>query len=77
MSGNVYEWVWDWFEGTYPVGNTTSPVIDPEGPASSAGRVIRGGGWTFYAYTCRSAFRYSEPPGRRGYNLGLRLARSK
>jgi len=41
MSGNVWEWCWDWI-GVYPSGAQT----DPTGAATGAYRIIRGGGWS-------------------------------
>jgi formylglycine-generating enzyme required for sulfatase activity len=71
MSGNVWQWIWDWY-GPYS-GN----VVDPEGPASGKSRVLRGGGWSDGAEFCRSAMRgYDDIPGTRGNNLGFRLVRS-
>src|SRR6266581_29378 len=52
MIGNVFERCQDWY-GAYPGGS----VIDPQGPASGSGRVIRGGFWYSHAGACRSAFR--------------------
>lgn len=70
MSGNVYEWCWDWF-GDYPAGSVT----DPSGPSSGSERVLRGGSWTISAKNCRSANRSHSPPARGGYFLGFRLVR--
>ncbi|MEI8093171.1 MAG: SUMF1/EgtB/PvdO family nonheme iron enzyme [Spirochaetales bacterium] len=68
MSGNVWEWVWDWY-GSYTVGSKK----DPTGAYSGSSRVIRGGGWGFDAWNERSAFRsYYSPDGRYGY-LGFRV----
>ena len=39
MSGNVYEWAWDWY------GDYGAEAVDPFGPSSGPGRVIRGGSW--------------------------------
>jgi formylglycine-generating enzyme required for sulfatase activity len=73
MSGNVWEWVNDWDDGTY---YANSPSNDPQGPSTGSARVFRGGGWDYDAAYCRSAFRYYNSPGARGGNLGFRLARS-
>jgi formylglycine-generating enzyme required for sulfatase activity len=71
MHGNVWEWVQDWY-GEY----SSNSVVDPNGPDNGARRVIRGGGWSFVARSCRSAVRGSRSPNdRRGF-LGFRLARS-
>lgn len=42
MSGNVWEWVSDWFSGSY---YSESPEQNPAGPANGTFRVFRGGGW--------------------------------
>lgn len=71
MHGNVWEWCWDWCDD-YPSG----PVTDPAGPSSGSSRVIRGGGWYFNAFWCRSAFRSESEPDSRYYALGFRLVRT-
>jgi formylglycine-generating enzyme required for sulfatase activity len=71
MSGNVWEWVQDWY-GDYP----SEAQVNPEGPNSGSYRVQRGGCWFNYPGNCRAADRGYNGPTSRGNNLGFRLARS-
>ncbi|MCP4698069.1 MAG: formylglycine-generating enzyme family protein [Gammaproteobacteria bacterium] len=72
MSGNVWEWVHDWF-GNYPKEAQTNP----KGPESGSHRVARGGGWRSIAGRCLSACRLDwGRPDNLGRNLGFRLART-
>jgi formylglycine-generating enzyme required for sulfatase activity len=71
MSGNVWEWVWDW-GGDYP----EESVQDPQGPSSGSDRVIRGGSWNRDAKNARVSYRLGFLPVFGHDYLGFRLARS-
>ena len=70
ISGNVNEWVWDWY-GAYP-----GTVTDPEGPPTGSSRVFRGGSWGSGAGSCRSACRLSTWAFVSTYNSGFRIVRT-
>lgn len=55
MSGNLWEWCWDWYDIKYYV---FSPSRNPAGPDSGIYRVLRGGGWGINADGLRCAYRY-------------------
>ncbi len=43
MTGNVYEWVSDWYDADY---YAISPEKNPEGPETGLYKILRGGGWS-------------------------------
>ena len=73
MSGNVWEWCWDWFGSDY---YKSSLAIDPTGPDTGSVRVFRGGSWGNSASNARSASRNNHDPGTRAHHLGFRLVSS-
>jgi formylglycine-generating enzyme required for sulfatase activity len=75
VHGNVWEWVYDWFDFEY-YQTCAAGCKDPRGPDESFGRVYRGGSWSFDAWSVRAAYRDYDSPGYREYDLGFRLARS-
>ena len=73
MSGNVWEWCWDWYSNSTPTGGK-----DPLGADSGSLRVNRGGGWEYGANRAARAYRGLLDPDFSGRSsLGLRLAMSK
>ena len=71
MTGNVWEWTWDWY-GSYANTDATDPV----GPNTGSDRVGRGGSWNDDPRDARLADRGRSTPSVRLFNLGLRLLRS-
>lgn len=69
MSGNIYEWCYDWY-GEYGAAAVTSP----SGPSTGTYRVFRGGSWCSDAASCRVSDRTYEKPGSRCYDYGFRVA---
>ena len=69
MSGNVWEWLWDWYGTPYAGGS------DPNGPDYGSNRVLRGGSWHDYAFSARCANRNSNSPGSALSNIGFRCVK--
>ena len=72
LSGNVWEWVWDWYQANYEA----LPSTDPIGPSTAANRVFRGGSWSNAAAYARVARRYDYAPTLRDDDVGFRFVRS-
>ena len=71
MSGNVWEWCWDW-NGDYASANVT----DPTGASTGSSRVNRGGGWFDVVDCCSVACQGGYSPYDHHYSLGFRVVRN-
>ena len=75
MTGNVWEWCWDWFDPGY---YARSPREDPLGPDTGERRTMRGGSYLCHASYCnryRTDARSSNTPDSAAANVGFRCAR--
>ena len=68
MSGNVWEWCWDWYTSTTPAGGT-----DPVGPPSGTERSTRGASYAGDHRWSRCAYRYLQEPDENNKNTGFRI----
>lgn len=73
MSGNIKEWVADWYGGDY---YSDSPGDNPQGPSSGVVRVLRGGSWGNEARHVRTAVRIRSLLDHQHCGNGFRLSLS-
>ena len=71
MSGNVLEWVFDWY-----ADYSDSEDKNYCGPEFGSERVMRGGGWNIYTLFLGAGDRYSFNPAEKFNYFGFRIARN-
>ena len=75
VTGNVWEWVNDWFSLTY---YAESPRENPPGPEHGESRIMRGGSYLCHRSYCnryRVDSRSANTPDSSAGNIGFRIAR--
>lgn len=71
ISGNVWEWVSDWYGADY---YAVSDPADPRGPQAGHMRIVRGGSWVNEDVTMlRCGYRHKVPPDTYAYSIGFRI----
>jgi len=73
MSGNVFEWCWNW--GTNRYDTVKEGGRDPTGSSAGSYRVLRGGNWVSGSFKCAVSYRSSSSPYVRDSVIGFRVVR--
>ncbi len=69
MSGNVFEWAFDWYSGNY---YKNCPIENPRGPEDGYSHVIKGGSWEDSARMIRISYRDAANPDEQLVDIGFR-----
>jgi formylglycine-generating enzyme required for sulfatase activity len=73
MAGNVWDWVYDYYDAGYYV---RFDKVDPRGPENGNYKVMRGGCFINASHSLRVAFRGRREPGQPAWDVGFRCAAS-
>jgi formylglycine-generating enzyme required for sulfatase activity len=71
MSGNLREWVNDWFHKAY---YSVSDTNDPQGPDAGSDKILRGGAWDDLPRYLRVSYRVRLSPDFKNSRNGFRCA---
>lgn len=76
MTGNIHEWVEDWYDPLF-YDNSAASGDDPVGPSAGVERVRRGGGFDYEPRRLRLAYRGFHDPEEPAENVGFRVVRAE
>jgi len=73
LSGNIFEWCWDWYNYAFPTGE----YMNPTGPKIGSEKVVKGGSFFHAADRCEITYRHGPVvPNYRKEYYGFRVVRS-
>lgn len=70
LVGNAWEWVADWYSGSF----SPTSLRNPKGPGTGTAKVLRGGGWLDPAERITATKRMYAAPEQRSEDVGFRCA---
>ena len=76
MSGNVWEWCWDWYDSKIYNQRGSHVVLDPTGPDFGVKRIYRGCSCRTKERRARVTYRNKKEPDFRGPYVGFRVLRT-
>jgi formylglycine-generating enzyme required for sulfatase activity len=74
LSGNAWEWCWDWYATDY---YSKSEQTNPQGPGIGISKVLRGGSWGYGPSVVKVDTRAHQYLDHEDFYTGFRLAKSK